>query len=83
MNTWEAITGLVILAVGVALFWNSYNQLVKCNSAAGQIVTAISTFFRGTGIPACDNASVLEVVGVIAVIAGAIILFVAASKKSK
>lgn len=83
MNTWKAIAGLVILVVGVALFWNSYNQLIRCNSAAGQVITAISNFFGGSGIPACNNASVLEVVGAIAAIVGAIILFMAAGSKSK
>lgn len=82
MNTWEAIVGLIILVVGVALFINSYNQLLKCNSTGGQIATAISNFFKGTGIPVCNNASLLEIVGVIAAIVGAIILFVGANSKS-
>jgi hypothetical protein len=82
MNIWKAIAGLVILVVGVVLFWNSYNQLAKCNSTGGQILTAISTFFKGTGIPACNNASILEIVGVVAAIVGAIILFVGVSDRS-
>lgn len=81
MNTGEVVAGIVILVVGVALFWNNYNQLLKCNSTGGQIVTAISKFFTGTGVAACNNASVLEIVGFIAIIVGAIVLFVGANKK--
>jgi multisubunit Na+/H+ antiporter MnhG subunit len=83
MNTWKAITGLVILLVGIALFWNSHNQLLKCDSAGGQIATAISNFFGNNGIPACNNASIFEVVGIIAAILGVIILFLAALGKAK
>ena len=81
MNTWQVIAGLVILVVGIALFLNSYNQLVKCNSTAGQIATAVSNFFNGKGIPACNNATLYEIVGAIAGIVGAIILFVGATSK--
>lgn len=83
MNTWKAVTGLVILLVGVALFWNSYNQLAKCNTTGAKIVTAISNFFGGNGIQACNNASVLQVVGIIAAIVGAIVLLLAFSGNSK
>jgi len=82
MNTWQVIAGLIILVVGVALFLHSYNQLVKCNSTGGQIATAISNFFNGSGIPACNNATLFEIVGAIAGIVGVVILFVGASQKS-
>jgi hypothetical protein len=83
MNPWKAITGLILLVAGIALFWNSYNQLLRCNSTGGQIATGISKFFGGNGIPACNDATVLQIVGIVAAIAGVVILILAATDKSK
>jgi hypothetical protein len=81
MNTWKAIAGLVILLVGIALVWNSYNQLARCNSTGGKILTAISNFFGNNGIQSCNNAGVLEVVGIVAAAAGLVVLLLAANGK--
>jgi hypothetical protein len=83
MNQWKAISGLVILVVGIALFWNSYNQLAQCNSTGGKIATAIANFFGNSGIQACNNAAVLQVAGIIAAIVGVVILIFASTDKSK
>ncbi len=83
MNAWEVIVGLILLVAGVALFWNGYNQLLRCNSTGGQIATAISNLFRGSGIQACNNAGIFEVVGIVAAILGVIILFLGALNRPK
>jgi hypothetical protein len=42
-------------------------------------LTAISDFFKGTGIQACNNASGLEMVGIVAAIVGVVVMFAAAA----
>ena len=83
MNTWEAITGFVILLVGVAVFWQSSNSLVQCNSIGGRISSAITSLLGGTGVQACYNSGLLQLGSVITAILGAIIIIAAVSSKSE
>ncbi len=77
MNTWEAITGIIVLVVGIALFWQSYNTSAVCNSVGGQITTAVTSLFGGTGAQTCYNAVIIEVASAIAAIIGVVIIYAA------
>ena len=83
MNTWKAIAGIVILVVGVALFVDSYNQLVQCNSAGGTIVTAISTFFGGQRAQTCSDAQSFEIGGIVAAAIGLVVTLFAVYGRGK
>ena len=83
MNTWEAITGIIILVVGAVLFWQNYNYSTQCNSLGGQISTAITSIFGGSGAQACYNSGIIEVASVIAAVIGAVIIYSAVNSRSK
>jgi uncharacterized membrane protein len=83
MNTWEAITGIIILVVSVVLFWQNYNYSTQCNSLGGQISTAITSIFGGTGAQACYNSGIVEVASVITAIIGLVIIYASMNTKSK
>jgi hypothetical protein len=82
MNTWETITGVIILVVSLAALWSSYNTVQQCNSIGGRISTAITSIFGGTGAQACYNSGLIEVGSIITAIIGLIIIF-AANRKSR
>jgi small basic protein len=83
MNTWEAITGIILLIVGLGLLWQSYTTSTNCNSISGRVWTAISSMFGGTNAQACYNASIIEVGSVITAIIGLVIIYAAVKGKRK
>lgn len=82
-NTWEAISGLIILVVGLYVFWHAYNTSVACNSLGGEISTAITSVFGGNGAQICYNAGILEIGGLISAVIGLVILYAGISNKTK
>ena len=77
------IIGIILLAVGAVLAWQSYLTVTQCNSAGGTIATAISTFFGGQRAQTCSNAQLLEIGGIVAAIIGLVIALFALFDKSK
>lgn len=83
MNTWEAITGAIILVIGITVFWQNYNTVTQCNTIGGKISTAITSIFGGTGAQACYNSTILEIGSIITAIIGAVIVYAAIIKKPR
>lgn len=82
-NKWEAATGIILFLLGVALFWQSYNTSVSCNSVGGQISNFFSSIIGGTAVQNCYNASIIEVGSVIVAIIGIVIVYAAFRKHTK
>jgi divalent metal cation (Fe/Co/Zn/Cd) transporter len=83
MNMVEALIGTIILMVGFALFWQSYNASVQCNSFTGQISTAISSIFGTTHPQACSNTSIVETASATAAVLGVVLMYAASVGKQQ
>lgn len=83
METWKAITGIILLIVGVAVAWQNYMTIGSCNSITGKIGIVIGSLFGGSPAQACFNAQIAMVGGIIVAIAGLVIIYVAASAKKR
>lgn len=79
----EALIGAIILTVGFALFWQSYNAAVQCNSFVGQVSTAISSIFGTTRIQACSNTGVIETASATAAVLGVVLMYTASLDKQQ
>ncbi len=75
MNAWETITGILVFLIGIALFWQSYNTSVSCNSIGGQISMFFTSLVGGTGAQMCYNSVIIEVGSVIAAIIGVVVIY--------
>lgn len=83
MNTWKIITGIIILVVGVGVFWQNYRTVSSCNSLTGKVSTAVTSLFGGNGAQSCYNAGIAEVAGLIVAIIGLVVLFSAARPSAR
>ncbi len=82
MEKWEAITGIILLLVGIGVAWQNYNTVTGCNSVGGKLSTALTSLFGGTGAQSCYNAQIAVVGGIIVALIGLVIIF-AANKTQK
>ena len=80
MNTWEAITGIILLIVGAAVAWQNYITMSSCNSVGGKIATFLTSLFGGNGAQACYNTQIAMVGGIIVAIAGLVIIYASTMK---
>ena len=83
MDAWKAITGIILILIGIAVFWQGYNTVSQCNSVLGKVATAITSIFGGTGAQACYNAQIAEVAGVLVVLIGLAVIFFPTKKGGK
>jgi hypothetical protein len=83
METWKAITGIILLVVGGAVAWQNYITNTSCNSLVGKIGTFISALFGGTSAQACYNAQIAMVGGFIVAIVGLVIIYFAVAEPAK
>ena len=77
------IVGIILLAVGAVLAWQSYLTVTQCNSQGGTLATAISTFFGGTRAQTCSNAQLLEIGGIAAAVIGLVVALFALYDKNR
>ncbi len=75
MNTWKVITGIIILVIGIGVFWQNYRTVSSCHSLTGEVSTALTSLFGGNGAQSCYDAGIAEVAGIIVAIIGLVILF--------
>lgn len=84
MNAWEVVTGIILLAIGIAVFWQSYNTIAQCGSVLGKIWTALTSIFGGTAAQSCYNAQLAEIGGGIVALIGLGVAYMGATgKKAK
>ena len=83
METWKAITGIILLIAGVAVAWQNYITTRNCNTLVGKVATVITSIFGGTGAQACYNAQIAMVGGAIVAIAGLVIIYSALAVKKR
>jgi|GEM_PF-1651070 hypothetical protein len=74
MSTWKSITGIILLVVGIWVFWQNYHTISQCNSVAGKISTALTSIFGGNGAQMCYNSQLAEIGGIIVAIIGLVII---------
>ncbi len=83
MNTWKVITGIIILVIGIGVFWQNYRTVAGCNSLTGKVSTALTSLFGGNGAQSCYDAGIAEVAGIIVAIIGLVVLFSATRPAKK
>lgn len=83
MNIWKAITGAILLVLGVVVFWQSYGTIGQCNSILGRISTAVASVFGGGSAQACYNAQLAEVGAIITALIGLVILYSVFTEKRR
>lgn len=77
MNQWKAITGIILLIVGVAVFFQSYKTVTGCNTVVGKLSTFFTSIFGGNGAQACYDAQLDAVGAAIVAIIGLVIIYLA------
>ena len=75
------IVGLILLAIGALLAWQSYVTVTQCSSNGGQIATIISNIFGGDRAQTCSNAQLVEIGGIAAAIVGLVVALFALADK--
>ena len=75
VNTWKAVTGVLLLAIGLEAFWQSYTTADQCNSILGRISIFVTSIFGGSGAQACYNAQLGQVGGVLVALIGLVVLY--------
>ncbi len=83
MNTWKAITGIILLIIGIGVFWQNYNVVRACNTLVGKVSTFVTSIFGGNGQQSCYNASIAEVAGVLVAIIGLVVIYSASRSATK
>ncbi|MGI0141591.1 MAG: hypothetical protein ACREBF_03005 [Candidatus Micrarchaeales archaeon] len=83
METWKAITGVIVFLIGAVVAFQSYNTLTQCSSALGTVSNFVTSIFGGTGVQACYNAQIGEYGGIIIAIIGLVIIYSANMKKGR
>jgi len=83
MEKWKTLTGIILIVIGIAVAWQAYTTVSQCSSIVGQITTAITSVFGGTGAQACYNAQIAEVAGIIIVLIGLAVIFFPTKKHKK
>lgn len=72
--TWKIVTGIVLLVVGLWVFWQNYNTIAQCNTIAGKLSTFITSIFGGNGAQSCYNSQLAEIGGIIVALIGFVVL---------
>lgn len=83
MNTWKIVTGIILLVIGIGVFWQNYKVVSGCNSLIGKVSTAVTSIFGGNGAQSCYNAQIAEVAGIIVAIIGLVVIFSATRPPSR
>ncbi len=83
METWEVITGIILLIVGMVMFLQNYHTVNQCNSLGGKISTAISSIFGGTGAQSCYNSQISEIAGILIALMGLGIVYLGAKHSDR
>ncbi len=78
METWEVITGIVLLLVGLVVFGQNYHTVSQCNSIGGKISAFFTSLFGGTPVQSCYNAYVAEIGGILIALVGLGIIYLGA-----
>ncbi|MDE1825485.1 MAG: hypothetical protein KGH61_05225 [Candidatus Micrarchaeota archaeon] len=81
MQTWKAITGIILLVIGALVAFQGYGVAGQCSSALGQVGTFVSSILGGSGAQGCYNAHIAEYGGIIIAIIGLIVIYSAATAK--
>ncbi len=74
MQKWEAITGIILLVVGLWVFAQNYHTQAVCNSLGGKISTFFNSLFGGNSVQACYNSMLSEIGGIIVALIGLVVL---------
>lgn len=83
METWKAITGIILFLIGAVVALQGYNTLNQCGSVLGQVATFLGSLLGGTGAQSCYNAQIAEYGGVILAIVGIVIVYTAQKPMKK
>ncbi|HVA82921.1 MAG TPA: hypothetical protein VNF06_02035 [Candidatus Aquilonibacter sp.] len=83
METWKAITGIILFLIGAVVALQGYNTLNNCGSVVGMIGTFVSAIIGGNGTQSCYNAQVAQYGGVILAIIGLVVIYTAQKPMKK
>ncbi len=83
MEFWKTITGVIVILIGIAVFWQGFSTVSQCNSILGKVATAVTSIFGGTGAQACYNAQIAEIGGILLVLIGLAVIFFPMKKKGR
>jgi len=83
METWEVITGVILLIVGAVMFFQNYHTVTQCNSIGGKISTFLSSLFGGNGAQACYDSQIAEIAGILIALMGLAIIYLGAKHSDK
>ncbi len=83
METWEIITGIILLIVGTVMFVQNYHTVTQCNSIGGKISTVITSIFGGSGAQACYDSQIAEIAGILIALMGLGIIYLGAKHSDR